>query len=89
VTKQLAFGDPKPTDQYLFIIRFDEKGNVASIDKDISIAALAKLSPEGDKTPTLGRKRSVFDEVFGNIGTVGATGAGGAGGPSGPGPNGG
>jgi outer membrane protein assembly factor BamE (lipoprotein component of BamABCDE complex) len=87
-TKQLAFGDPKPTDQYVFVIKFDEKGNVASIDKELGITALAKISPEGEKTPTLGRERSVFDDVFGNIGTVGAGGLGGGGGGGG-GPNGG
>ena len=43
-----------------------------------------------DKTPTLGRNRSLFDEIFGNIGAVGAGGMGGNAGGSGPGggPNG-
>ena len=37
------------------------------------------------QTPTLGRNRSLFDEIFGNIGAVGAGGMGGAGGgPGGP-----
>ena len=34
-------------------------------------------SPEGDKTPTLGRERGFFSELFGNIGRVGAVGQGG------------
>jgi len=33
------------------------------------------------KTPTLGRKRSFFEELFGNIGTVGAPGLPGGQGP--------
>jgi outer membrane protein assembly factor BamE (lipoprotein component of BamABCDE complex) len=87
-TKQLAFGDPKPIDQYLFVIQFDPAGNVVSIDKDLGTEQLAKISPEGAKTPTLGRERSVFDDVFGNIGTVGSGVGGGGGGAGGPGPNG-
>jgi hypothetical protein len=35
---------------------------------------VAGIDPAGRKTPTLGRKRSFFDELFGNIGTVGAPG---------------
>jgi hypothetical protein len=30
------------------------------------------LDPSKRKTPTLGRQKSFFDEIFGNIGTVGA-----------------
>jgi hypothetical protein len=30
------------------------------------------LDPVSKKTPTLGRRRSFFDELFGNIGSVGA-----------------
>ena len=38
-----------------------------------------------DKTPTLGRNVSIWDELFGNIGAVGAGGvAGPAGGPNSP-----
>jgi outer membrane protein assembly factor BamE (lipoprotein component of BamABCDE complex) len=75
-TRALAFASPRPTDQLLVTVQFDDKGNVASI------------SPVGDKTPTLGRKRSLLDEIFGNIGAVGAGGVGGGSGPAGPGPNG-
>lgn len=88
-TRSLAFGSPKPTDQLLVSVEFDPAGNVARIDRDISMDKIANLSPNGDKTATLGRKRSLFDEIFGNIGAVGAGGMGGGGaGPSGPGPNG-
>ena len=40
---------------------------------------LASVDPTGDKTPTLGRKRSFFDELFGNIGTISQPGLPGAG----------
>lgn len=89
-TKQLAFADPKPIAQALITIEFDKDGNVAKVDRDMTLDKIARISPEGGKTPTLGRKRSIFDDIFGNIGAVGAGGLGGGGGPSGPGggPNG-
>jgi len=31
---------------------------------------IASVDPVGDYTPTLGRKRSFFSELFGNIGTI-------------------
>ena len=90
-TKQLSFGSPRPVAQVLYMIEFDKGGNVATVTDDITLDKVARLSPVGDKTPTLGRKRSIFDDIFGNIGAVGAGGLGGAGagGPGGPGPNGG
>jgi outer membrane protein assembly factor BamE (lipoprotein component of BamABCDE complex) len=71
-TAQLAFRDPKVTDQTVLRIRFDQAGNVTSVEKT-GKELIAKVEPSDDKTPTLGRKRSFFDELFGNIGTVGAT----------------
>jgi len=87
-TRSLAFGSPRPTDQLIVTVQFDDRGNVASVGRDATLDHVANLSPVGDKTPTLGRKRSLLDEIFGNIGTVGAAGAG-AGAGGGPGPNGG
>lgn len=75
-TRQLAFSKPKPTDQNVLHIRFDTNGNVAQISKS-GIEKIAKIDPEGDKTPTLGRKTGFFEELFGNVGAVGAPGAGG------------
>jgi hypothetical protein len=43
------------------------------------------VHPYGKQTPTLGRKRSFFQELFGNIGAVGTGGAAGQGGDNGPG----
>ncbi|WP_221713313.1 outer membrane protein assembly factor BamE [Sphingobium xanthum] len=87
-TRALAFASPRPTDQLLVTVQFDDKGNVASIDRNKTLDQVANISPVGDKTPTLGRKRSLLDEIFGNIGAVGAGGVGGGSGPAGPGPNG-
>src|SRR3546814_8536617 len=74
-TRQLAFARPRPIDQQVLRIRFDEAGNVAAVDRT-GLELVRKISPEGDKTPTLGRERSFFEDIFGNIGAVGAPGAG-------------
>jgi outer membrane protein assembly factor BamE (lipoprotein component of BamABCDE complex) len=87
-TRALAFASPRPTDQLLVTVQFDGQGNVASIDRNKTLDQVANITPVGDKTPTLGRKRSLLDEIFGNIGAVGAGGVGGGSGPAGPGPNG-
>ena len=87
--RALAFSSPKPVDQTVLRVRFDPAGNVVAVDR-MGLEKVANISPMGATTPTLGRHRSLFDEIFGNIGAVGAAGMGGAGGGGGPGggPNG-
>lgn len=85
-SRQLAFSKPKPVQQTVLRVRFDPAGNVVAVDKT-GLDLVAKIDPEGDKTPTLGRHRGLFQEIFGNIGAVGAAG-GGSGDATGPGPNG-
>ena len=68
-TTQFAFRDPKVTEQTVLRVQFDQAGNVTSVGKT-SKELIASVDPSGDKTPTLGRKRSFFDELFGNIGTI-------------------
>jgi hypothetical protein len=65
------------------IVRFDPKGNVASVQRT-GRELVMNVAPSGKKTPTLGRKRSFFEELFGNIGSVGAPGLPGKGGGNGP-----
>lgn len=72
-TKQLAFNMPRPTAEVVLHIRFDEAGNVASVEKT-GLEKVASVKPMDDKTPTLGRDRGFFQELFGNIGQVGAPG---------------
>ena len=79
-TKTLAFANPSPTAQTLLHVRFDKAGNVASVEKT-GMENIVKLSPMGAKTPTLGRHRGFFQELFGNIGSVGAGMGGGGGQP--------
>jgi outer membrane protein assembly factor BamE (lipoprotein component of BamABCDE complex) len=77
-TRQLAFSSPKPTAQTVLHVRFDDSGNVASVERT-GMEKIASITPMEETTPTLGRNRSFFDELFGNIGTVGAGGIGGGG----------
>lgn len=79
-TKQLAFTRPKASNQYVLHVRFDPQGNVSTVEKS-GMEHIAKLNPVSDKTPTLGRHTSFFEELFGNIGTVGAPGTTGGGAP--------
>jgi len=58
-------------------VRFDGAGNVASIGRT-GLERVVDISPDGDKTPTLGRERGFFSELFGNIGRVGSVGQGGS-----------
>lgn len=76
-TNAFAFRNPRVTKQTLLHVHFDRAGNVDKIDQS-GRERIASISPSGGKTPTLGRKRSFFEELFGNIGTVGAGGLGGS-----------
>ena len=70
-TKQVAFRNPSVLRQTALLIRFDQAGNVVSVNRS-GKELVASVDPSGRKTPTLGRERSFFDEIFGNIGSVGA-----------------
>ncbi|MBX9795556.1 outer membrane protein assembly factor BamE [Sphingomonas sp.] len=85
-TRNYAYDRPKPVTQTVLRIRFDDKGVVRSIDRT-GMEQVTKVAMFSKVTPTLGRKRSFFQDVFGNIGAVGAPvgGPGGQGGPGGPG----
>ena len=77
-TSALAFRNPRTTAQTLLHVHFDAAGNVAAVDTT-GKEKIAAVSPLKKSTPTLGRKRSFFDEIFGNIGMVGSGGLGGSG----------
>lgn len=75
-TRALAFSTPKPVKQLVLAVHFDPAGNVAAVNKS-GLEKVAAITPNGDKTPTLGRNRGFFQELFGNIGRVGSVGQGG------------
>ncbi|WP_294121361.1 outer membrane protein assembly factor BamE [Sphingomonas sp.] len=68
-TTQLAFRDPKVMQQSVLRVQFDSAGNVTNVQRT-GKETIAKVDPSGDKTPTLGRDKSFFQELFGNIGTI-------------------
>jgi outer membrane protein assembly factor BamE (lipoprotein component of BamABCDE complex) len=70
-TSQLAFAAPRAKTQSIIRVQFDGKNNVSAIDRR-GLEQVASIDPEGDKTPTLGRERSLLNDLFGNIGAVGA-----------------
>ena len=68
-TRAFAFRNPKVTDQTVLHVRFDQAGNVVSVNQTDE-KQIASINPNNDRTPTLGRERSFFDELFNNIGTI-------------------
>jgi outer membrane protein assembly factor BamE (lipoprotein component of BamABCDE complex) len=70
-TTQVAFRNPRVQRQTVLHVRFDQAGNVISVNRT-GKELVASIDPANRKTPTLGRERSFFEELFGNIGTVGS-----------------
>jgi hypothetical protein len=68
-TRQLAFQHPRPYDQTVLRVRFDEAGNVVNVERS-GVELVQAIDPENRTTPTLGRSRSFFEEIFGNIGAT-------------------
>jgi outer membrane protein assembly factor BamE (lipoprotein component of BamABCDE complex) len=73
LTGQYAFVAPKTLQQQILVVSFDEAGNVSKVERR-GMEKIARISPVGDKTPTLGRDEGFFAELFGNIGAVGSAG---------------
>ncbi len=78
-SRNYAFNTPKVREQLTVQISFDQAGNVSAIRKS-GAEQVASIDPAKRTTPTLGRKRGFFQDLFGNIGAVGAAGAGAPGG---------
>ena len=68
-TRAFAFRNPKVTDQTVLHVRFDQAGNVVSVNQTDE-KLIASINPSNHRTPTLGRERGFFDELFNNIGTI-------------------
>lgn len=78
-TRNLAFNNPHVNEQITLRISFDPSGVVKSVGK-AGVEQVASVDPYGRTTPTLGKKKNFFSELFGNIGAVGAGGGGPGGG---------
>ncbi len=70
-TTTAAFRSPRVSKQTVLHVIFDQAGNVAAVRRT-GKEMVASVSPTGAQTPTLGRKKSFFEEIFGNIGSVGS-----------------
>lgn len=80
VTGRRPFVRPRINEHSVLTVKFDAAGNVASVETK-GMDEIVFLSPDGDKTPTLGRERGFLEDLFGNIGQVGGVGPGGPAGP--------
>ena len=65
-TKTVPLRGPGVTDQTILHVRFDPAGNVIAYDSS-GKEYIASIDPVSAKTPTLGRKRGFFEELFGNL----------------------
>lgn len=74
--EQAPFGRPRIETHSVLAVHFDEAGSVSSIERS-GIEQVARIDPDSDETPTLGRERGFLEDLFGNIGQVGVPGAGG------------
>lgn len=66
-TKQVSFFDPDVLDQQVYIVDFDDKGVVKSVNhKDLKDAQ--NIEPAPGATPAPGRELTFLEQVLGNIG---------------------
>ena len=79
-TNTSAFRSPRVSQQTVLHVSFDQAGNVAAVRKT-GKELVASVNPVNAQTPTLGRKKGFFEDIFGNIGSVGSM-PGGAGDPN-------
>lgn len=70
-TKQKPFTRPRLDGGIVTRVSFDPSGNVRAVDR-AGVDKAVRLEPDAHKTKTLGRDRSFFEDLFGNIGQVGA-----------------
>jgi outer membrane protein assembly factor BamE (lipoprotein component of BamABCDE complex) len=68
-TRQFAFRNPRVAKTKVLHVQFDAAGNVASV-QETGKELVLNLDPTKRRTPTLGRERSFFEELFGGIGSV-------------------
>ena len=73
-TNQLAFLQPRATKQSIVKVSFDPRGNVAKVERR-GLEQVVAVDPSSDKTPTLGRDVSLFEDLFGGVGRFGTSGA--------------
>lgn len=70
-TRQLAFLQPKAKTQSIIKVSFDAKGNVARVERR-GLEQVVAVNPVDEKTPTLGRRGGLFEDIFGGVGALGS-----------------
>ena len=66
-TKQVAFFDPDVLDQQVYVVNFDGKGVVQTVDhKELKDGR--EIEPAPGATPAPGRELTLVEQVLGNIG---------------------
>lgn len=88
-TKQAPFTRPRTVSELVLKVDFDKAGNVSNVSRS-GMDHVVRIRADHAKTPTLGRHRGFFEDLFGNIGAVGAVPGAttGSNRPGGSGPNG-
>jgi outer membrane protein assembly factor BamE (lipoprotein component of BamABCDE complex) len=81
-TLDIAFRNPKVQRQTVLHVKFDQAGNVAAVDHS-GKELVENVKPVKQQTPTGGKKRTFFEDVFGGISTLGSGGGGQGGGDQG------
>ncbi len=71
-TTVFAFFAPKVLERKVIVVSFDDGGTVAET-KTLDLADSQDIDPVDRITPTEGRKPSIFQEIFGNIGRFSTT----------------
>ena len=66
-TETLAFYEPEVLDQQVVAIAFDDSGMVASVST-YGLEDAQDIEPSERVTPTGGRKLTVLEQLFGNLG---------------------
>jgi outer membrane protein assembly factor BamE (lipoprotein component of BamABCDE complex) len=66
-TKQVAFFEPDVLDQQVYVLKFDEKGVLTTIDhKGLEDGQI--IDPVARTTPAPGRELSFLEQLIGNLG---------------------
>ena len=73
-TKKKAFFKPQLMEQQVLVLLFDEKEVLQSIEK-YNLEEAQLIEPLDDKTPTVGRKLTILQQLFGNLGRFSGGGA--------------
>lgn len=64
---------PDAKDHRVLIVAFNDRGVVSSVN-NLGLEDMREVDEVSDKTPTRGRKKNLFEQVFGSIGRFGSGG---------------